>query len=246
VDIKNSQILLIESSLNELHKLLNDKDIKISQLNKDKDSLKENILNLKYEIESINDDNDKLKKQIKIFLDKQNDLKDEIRDKDYELRSMEKSKRDIEKLINSKNESFLNSMEIKFDEANKELKEKNNAIKDIEQRNQHLKTLVDLSNDDNEALKYDNDMLQKQLKKYKESIFNLETKIKDLEVKELQDKKYKSKFAHNDIILDKLEKQLLKSTQIKSGTKENISKEEETIETKSLSEEDIIKNNLGL
>lgn len=246
MDIKHSQILLIESSLNELHKLLNDKDIKISQLNKDKDTLKENILNLKYEIESINDDNDKLKKQTKILFDKQNDLRDEIRDKEYELRAMEKSKRDVEKLINSKNESFLNSMEIKLDEANKELKEKNNTIKDLEQRNQHLKTLVDLANDDNEALKYDNDMLQKQLKKHKESIFNLEGKIKDLEVKELQDKKYKSKFEHNDIILDKLAEQLLKSTQTKSDKKEDSNKKEETTQNNSLSEEDIIKNNLGL
>jgi len=246
VDIKNSQILLIESSLNELHKLLNDKDIKISQLNKDKDSLKENILNLKYEIESINDDNDKLKKQTKILFDKQNDLKDEIRDKDYELRAMEKSKRDVEKLINSKNESFLNSMEIKLDEANKELKDKNNAIKDLEQRNQHLKTLVDLANDDNEALKYDNDMLQKQLKKSKETIFNLEGKIKDLQIQELQDKKYKSKFEHNDIILDKLAEQLMKSTQAKNDKKEDPNKKEETTKNRSLSEEDIIKNNLGL
>ena len=246
MDIKNSQILLIESSLNELHKLLNDKDIKISQLNKDKDSLKENILNLKYEIESINDDNDKLKKQTKILFDKQNDLKDEIRDKDYELRAMEKSKRDVEKLINSKNESFLNSMEIKLDEANKELKDKNNAIKDLEQRNQHLKTLVDLANDDNEALKYDNDMLQKQLKKSKETIFNLEGKIKDLQIQELQDKKYKSKFEHNDIILDKLAEQLMKSTQAKNDKKEDPNKKEETTKNRSLSEEDIIKNNLGL
>jgi len=246
MEIKNSQILLIESSLNELHKIIHDKDTKIIQLQKDKDYLKDSITNNRYEFESINDENEKLKKQIKILFETQNDLKKDIQDKEIEIRSLENNKRQEEKLIQTKNNSILQSMEEKLFESNDYIKQKDNYIKELQSRNEYLQNVIELKKNEEDLLQYDNSNLKKQIKMLRETVEEEEKKVKRYEYKEMMNTSSKnsnqmSKVESNKK-LDNFEKKL------QDSKKFNIQEVIEEVEEKNtrLSEEEILKNNLGL
>lgn len=246
MEIKNNQILLIESSLNEIHKIIHDKDTKILQLQKDKDSLKESLTNHRYEVESTNDENEKLKKQIKILFETQNDLKKEIQDKELEIKSLETSKRQDEKLLQTKNNSLIQSMEERIFEANDFIKEKENHIKEVQSRNDYLQNVIELKKNEEDLLKYDNANLKKQIKKLKENIEENEQKIKRYEYKEIitisNTKEDDTNFLEKNKKLINFEKKF-------QDTKKNTPIEElEELESKTspLTEEDILKNSLGL
>ena len=247
MEIKNSQILLIESSLNELHKIINEKDSKILQVQKDKDYLKDTITNNKYEFESMTEENEKLKKQIKILYDKQNDLKENLQEQELNLKMAENSKRQAEKIIQSKNDSLLHSMEEKLFESNELLNQKESKIKEIQSRNEYLQNIITLHNNDEEVLKYDNSNQKKQIKMMRESIHELEKKLKRYEYDDLRkftkdDSSYSEKFKDsNNLMLQNLEKKLLDSKNT-SNLKNEDSKEKQS----TLTEEQILKNNLGL
>jgi len=247
MEIKNNQILLIESSLNELHKIINDKDSKIVQLQKDKDYLKDTITNNKYEFESMTDENEKLKKQIKLLYDKQNDLKENIQEHEINLKLAENVKRHAEKMIQSKNDSLIHSMEEKLFDLNEELKQKELKVKEIQSRNEYLHNIIEVHKADEEVLKYDNSNQKKQIKMLRENIHNLEKDLKrheydDLKKSTKKDQQYSSNFnTSNNVMLENLEKKLLKVQNNLDNTKK------ETNEKKtSLTEEEILKNNLGL
>jgi len=246
MEIKNSQILLIESSLNELHKIIHDKDTKIIQLQKDKDYLKDSITNNRYEFESINDENEKLKKQIKILFETQNDLKKDIQDKEIEIRSLENNKRQEEKLIQTKNNSILQSMEEKLFESNDYIKQKDNYIKELQSRNEYLQNVIELKKNEEDLLQYDNSNLKKQIKMLRETVEEEEKKVKRYEYNEMMNTSSKnsnqmSKVESNKK-LDNFEKKL------QDSKKFNIQEVIEEVEEKNtrLSEEEILKNNLGL
>lgn len=254
MEIKNSQILLIESALNELHKIISEKDSKIVQLQKDKDYLRDSITNNKYEMESINDENEKLKKQIKILYEKQNELREEIQEKELDIRSAENSKRQAEKLIQSKNDSLISSMEEKLYDTNEQVKQRDTQIKELQSRNEHLQNIIELHNNEVEVLQYDNSNQKKQIKMLRESIHQLEKQIKRYEYNDLKKpSKGKGSFTSsfkdsNNVMLENLEKKLLDSQKIPSSTQnlfgsKDIKKEEKS---NSLTEEEILKNNLGL
>lgn len=247
MEIKNSQILLIESSLNELHKIMHEKDSKIVQLQKDKEYLKDTVTNGKYEFESIQEENEKLKKQIKILFEKQNDLKEDIQEKDLEIRTLETNKRQAEKIIQTKNNSLLLSVEEKLFESNEQIKQKDNHIKELKSRNEYLQNIIELHKNEEEILKYDNLNQKKQIKQLRENILEGETKLKRYEYNEMINTTGKnsipSKFSASNKKLDDFEKKF-------QDSKKNIEKEEVLMEidntNSSLSEEEILKNNLGL
>jgi chromosome segregation ATPase len=238
MEIKNNQILLIESSLNELHKIISEKESKILQLQKDKNELRDTITSNKYEFESIYDEKEKLNKQIKILFEKQNDLKDELRDKDMNLTSMENSKRQTEKMIQSKNDTLINSMEEKLYEVNEENKHKQSMILELKKNNEYLNDIIELSNSDIDALKYDNNNLKKTIKRLKESIFQEEQKTKIDEYNKIREDKANFQNSNN-LMLENLEKKLLESKKQLNGI------DSDKIPN-SLSEAEILKNNLGL
>lgn len=243
---KNSQIQLIENTLVDLHKVISEKEHRISQLSKDKEDLKENITSLKFEISSLTDDNEKHKKQIKHLHEKINELNDDLREKDFHLRAALKEKRNTEKLIHNKNESFLNSFEIKLEEAYAEIKDKNRHLHDLRRQNEQLQTLLQLANEDLEASQYDNKLLKKQIKGQKETIFTLEKQIKKKQNEELLGTASKIAYNNSDLVLDELEKHFAQTKkEIESTTKElqeaNTKQKED-----SSSEEDLIKSRLGL
>jgi chromosome segregation ATPase len=240
MEIKNSQILLIESSLNELHKIINDKESKIVQLQKDKEYLKETITNNKYELESLTDEIDKLKKQIKILYDKQNELKEEIQEKDITLRSLENTKRQSEKLIQSKNNSFISSLEEKLYEANEQNKQQSILIRELKKTQDYYKHIIETNNSDLEAIQYDNNNLKKQLKSMRESFIKHEQDIKREEFQKVN-KFSETQFSKSDnIMLHELEKRLMES---QNGTGDDTFDQPQKGD---LSEEDILKKNLGL
>jgi len=246
METKNSQILLIESSLNELHKIIHDKDTKILQLQKDKDYLKNSVTNHRYEVESINDENEKLKKQIKILFEAQNDLKKDIQDKELEIRALETSKRQEEKLIQTKNNSLLHSMEEKLSESNDYLKQKDNHIKELQSRNEYLQNVIELKKNEEDILQYDNINLKKQIKMLRESFEEEEKKVKRYEYNEMMhstNKKADDKMSiqSNKKLVD-FEK---KFQNTKKSTPVN-EIEDENSQSSILSEEEILKNNLGL
>lgn len=254
MEIKNSQILLIESALNELHKIIGEKDSKIVQIQKDKDHLRDTITNNKYEFESITDENEKLKKQIKILYEKQNELREEIQEKDLEIRSAENSKRQAEKLIQTKNDSLISSMEEKIYDLNEQVKHRDSQIKELNSRNEHLQNIIELHNNEVEVLQYDNSNQKKQIKMLRESIEQLEKQIKRYEYNDLRHSSKSKNNSHvssfketNNVMLENLEKKLLDS-QKAPITKNTIEKKPVKLdETNSvLTEEQILKNNLGL
>jgi len=246
MEIKNNQILLIESSLNELHKIINDKDSKILQLQKDKDYLKDTITNNKYEFESMTDENEKLKKQIKLLYEKQNDLKENIQENEINLKLAENAKRQAEKMIQSKNDSLIHSMEEKLFDANEELKQKELRIKEIQSRNDYLHNIIETHNADEEVYKYDNNNQKKQIKMLRENIHELEKHLKRYEYDDLKKSSKNSRPTNqvfqksNNVMLEKLEKKLLDSQN--NTTQEPVENEKKS----SLTEEEILKNNLGL
>ncbi len=240
MEIKNSQILLIESSLNELHKTISEKDLKNLQLQKEKEYLKDTILNNKYELESIVDENEKLKKQIKILFEKQNDLKDEIRDKEMDVKSMEHSKRQAEKLIQSKNDSFISSIEERLFDSNEDNKESINKIKELQNNNKYLKDVIDINTSDIDSLQYDNNNLKKQIKVLKESINHQDNKLEQEQYEHQRRSQQKTFQDSNNVMLKHLEQKLLESQQ---PVKE---KKDITNRIRGLSEEEILKNSLGL
>lgn len=252
MEIKNSQITLIESSLNELHKIMHDKDSKIVQLQKDKDYLKDTITNHKYEFESMNDENEKLKKQIKILYEKQNDLKEELQEKELSVRSLENTKRQAEKLIQTKNNSLLHSMEEKLFESNECVKQKDNHIKELQSRNEYLQNIIELSKSEEEILKYDNSNQKKQIKMLRENIEQEEKKVKRYEYNELMsatNKKYDNlTFDESNKKLSNFEKKHnnTKKTSVEEPKSEKIPMPNLEIKPARLSEEEILKNNLGL
>ena len=252
MEIKNSQILLIESSLNELHKIISEKDSKIVQLQKDKDYLRDTITNNKYEMEAVNDENEKLKKQIKILFEKQNELKEEIQEKDLEIRSAENSKRQAEKLIQSKNDSLISSMEEKLYDLNEQVKQRDSHIKELNSRNEHLQNIIELHNNEVEVLQYDNSTQKKQIKMLRESIEQLEKQIKRYEYNDMRNSSKPSKGSYtssfkdtNNLMLENLEKKLLNSQKPAFG-KNTLEYNEKKENKTGLSEEEILKNNLGL
>jgi len=246
MEIKNNQILLIESSLNEIHKIIHDKDTKILQLQKDKNSLKDTLVNHRYELESTNDENEKLKKQIKILFETQNDLKKEIQDKELEIKSLETSKRQDEKLLQTKNNSLIQSMEERIFEANDFIKEKENHIKEINSKNDYLQNVIELKKNEEDLLKYDNVNLRKQIKLLKENIEEKEQKIKKYEYKEIL---ITSNTKEEDTDILEKNKKLRNFEKKFKDTKKNTPTEEiedEESKISPLTEEDILKNSLGL
>ncbi len=248
MEIKNNQILLIESSLNELHKIINEKDSTIIQLQKDKDYLKEIITNNKYKVESMTEENEKLKKQIKILYEKQNDLKETIQEQEISLKLADNAKRHAEKMIQTKNDSLIHSMEEKLLDLSEELKQKELQlkelqVKEIQNRNKYLHNLIEIRNSDEEVLPYDNVDQKKQIKMLRENIHELEKHLKRYEYNEFtksskDTSQYTPTFENsNNLMLENLEKKLLDSQ-----NNEDKIPEKKT----SLTEEEILKNNLGL
>jgi len=246
MEIKNSQILLIESSLNELHKIINEKDSKIVQIQKDKDYLKDTITNNRYEFESMVEENEKLKKQIKILYDKQNDLKENIQEQEINLKLAENAKRQAEKIVQSKNDSLLHSMEEKLFDLNEQLNQKESKVKELQSRNEYLQNIITLNNNEEEVLKYDNTNQKKQIKMLRETIHDLEKQLKRYEYDDLsksskENLSYTSNFKDsNNVMLENLEKKLLDSRNTP------INKEDSKENQSALTEEQILKNNLGL
>jgi len=249
MEIKNSQISIIESSLNELHKILHDKDSKTIQLQKEKEYLKDSITNNKYEFESISEENEKLKKQIKNLYEKQNDLKEDIQEKTLEIKTLENTKKQSEKIIQTKNNSLLHSMEEKLFESNQQIKEKDNHLKELQSRNEYLQNIIELHNNEEEVLQYDNSSQKKQIKMLRETINKHEKQIKKYEYNEMMSssnnklEKKHTNFIKSNKNLEVLEEKIKISK--KNTPEKDIIKEEERISSV-LSEEEILKNNLGL
>lgn len=240
--------MLIESSLNELHKIIHDKDSKIIQLQKDKDYLKDSITNSKYEFESVNDENEKLKKQIKILFEKQNDLKETIQEKELEIRSLENTKRQAEKLLQTKNNSLLHSVEEKLFDSNEQVKQKENQIKELVSRNEYLQNIIELSKSEEEVLHYDNTNQKKQIKMLRETIEDLEKQIKRFEYNQMMNSTSSSKKRNipSNIPKKKLDNLEKKLNDTKQDPIENDSELNPKVPVKRLTEEEILKNNLGL
>jgi len=294
MEIKNNQITIIESSLNELNKIIYDKDSKILQLQKDKEYLKDSIANSRYEYETIIEENKKALKQIKTLSETKSLLKKEIQEKIIEIKSLENSKREEIKFIEIKTNSSIKIMEEK-------LLESNEFEEELKSKNEYLQNIIEVNKNEEELLKYDNYNLKKQIITLKETIeeekkvkryeynekidssihknndiqgpsvkeqeellisnenlkkqvqilrqsikdekakrFDQEVKFKsetESKVKDLED----SKMIEINKKLDNFEKKFQDSKTF--TTKEDILKEEEQL---ILSEEDILKNNLGL
>jgi len=245
MEIKNSHILLIESSLNELHKIITDKDAKNMQLQKDNEYLKESLTHNKYEFESIIDENEKLKKQIKTLYEAQHELKQTIQEKDRELKNIENIKRQTEKLIQSRNDSVIHSLEEKIYTINEESKQKDLRIKELQNSNEHLSNIIEINNTDIEALRYDNSVLKKQIKSLKESNIHKDELLKREEYRHLS-KHIGTRFEDYNFTkelknpaLEKLEQKLKESqhTSKKESDKDDNIKRE--------SEEDLLRKSLG-
>ncbi len=245
MEIKNSHILLIESSLNELHKIITEKDAKNMHLQKDNEYLKESITTNKYEFESITDENEKLKKQIKILYETQHELKQTIQEKDIELKNIENIKRQTEKLIQSRNDSVIHSLEEKIYTISEESKQKDIRIKDLQSSNEHLKNIIEINNTDIEALRYDNSILKKQIKSLKESNIHKDELLKREEYRHLSKhigtrfEDYNFSKELNNPALEKLEQKLKESKQ--NNTKMDIIEDDNIRE----SEEDLLRKSLG-
>jgi len=173
MEIKNNHILLIENSLNELHKSIRTKDSQLLQLQKDKEYLKDSIANNRYEVESIADENEKLKNLIQTLKETQNLLKQEIQEKIIEIKSLESAKRQEEKIAITKHHAELKRVEDK-------LLESNGTIEELESKNEYLQNIIDVSKNEEELLKYDNYNLNKQVETLKESLEE-EKKVKRYE-----------------------------------------------------------------
>lgn len=158
LESKNSKIVVIENALNELNNFLieNDKEIanlkedrdnKISDIQKDKNKLDDICKNKDYEIDTLHNENEKLKEQIQEMYETEDTLKAELQNQMIVIKSVEDkvydaneaANRYIEEIKELKN--VIDELEGKLAKKDKDLEKLNFESANLKK---HVKSLRDL------------------------------------------------------------------------------------------------------